>query len=214
MRCLPLILAVLLLTPLAARADIIINMPGTQNTNTTGPTNPTVNPNAPIANQQFPTGIQNKGQQQQLPTFPPQTMPNPSAPGFQRACTQMWCREGVTINLPISNTPGQYRFVVVADGERYTCDGVLPLSRCGTPSARCDKPGISVGESGCALPAQQQHFNGLFLEKVPRQLEIDVSTPGRPAIQVSGPVMPQCFYPNGQQCDPRPCCQAQVNIAP
>lgn len=216
------ILLLLLVLALPARADIVINLPGANTVTATQPS--TVQPsnvlpnNAQLAKpqpysvQKIPTNRAGVPQQQVPQAFPPQTMPNPNAPAFQRPCTKMWCREGVTINLPITNTPGQYRFVVTADGARYTCTGTLPLPRCGQPASSCDKPGILVGESGCALPPPMHSFNSLFLEVVPRTIEIDVTTPGHQPIHMAGAVAPQCFYPNGAQCDARPCCQAQVNV--
>lgn len=143
--------------------------------------------------------------QQQTQQQTPQALP-------QRACTQMWCNEGLVINLPPISTPGQYRMLVVADGVRYLCTGTLPLKPCGKASSVCDKPGIFVGESGCALPPAQHTFANLVLPKVPRRVALEFTAPRRQPLRQAGTVRPQCFYPNGPQCDARPCCSAQFGF--
>lgn len=207
MRCIFLALLFVLLLGWPARAEIVINMPGSTTVKVPTGEQPAVNnPNTPQA----------KPQPYSAQPLPQQALPNATMPVVPptRACTKMWCREGVTITLPVTSTPGQYRFVVTADGVRYTCTGTLPLNRCGQPSSSCDKPGILVGESGCALAPPVHNFNSLFLEKVPRMIEVDISTPGRQPLRMAGQVLPQCFYPNGPQCDARPCCQAEINVGP
>lgn len=219
--CLLVVLAIA--TPAAAK--IIINMPGAQGNGTIATTQPeSVQPIPDAA--MTPAQIQERidqlqklkqqHEQQQVPGAG-QGAGQGAGPGQQapaQVCTQMWCQEGVSIILPPISTPGDYRFSVTADGQMFSCHGRLPLPPCGQQAVTCDRPGLVVQESGCAMPPETHSFYGLFLSVVPKNIEVSIAMPGRSPISFAGPTNAKCFYPNGPQCDPRACCQAQINILP
>lgn len=129
-----------------------------------------------------------------------------------RACTQMWCQEGFTLNLDSGTWPaGAYQFVITADGKRISCEGHLPLSSCDTPSVRCDSDAVLIGESGCALPANAHSFHMLQMPKPPAHITVDITHGSGKHFHYENAVQPQCGYPNGKDCDPHPCCSATIS---
>lgn len=128
-----------------------------------------------------------------------------------RACTQMWCMEGYTLQLNANQWPqGYYNFKIIADENVYSCEGQLPLPTCGVPAITCNDKAVQIGESGCALPADAHSFHALMLSKIPDNIVVSVTGPTGTFTHESK-VEKKCGYPNGEGCDPRACCSAVEN---
>src|SRR5688500_14606835 len=86
-----------------------------------------------------------------------------------QACTEIGCSDGLFVRVtPGAPWPhGAYRFVVEADGVTTTCTGALPLADCSTRAITCDREGVSITESGCALPPSEHAFGDLQLPGTP-----------------------------------------------
>jgi hypothetical protein len=129
-----------------------------------------------------------------------------------RACTQMWCQEGYMLNLEAQSWPqGYYNFKIIADENVYSCEGNLPLRAGGMPSIVCNDKGVQIGESGCALPADAHSFYAVTLSRIPENIVVSVSGPTG-SFTHEGKVAKKCGYPNGEGCDPRPCCSASETV--
>lgn len=129
-----------------------------------------------------------------------------------RACTQMWCMEGYTLNLSASAWPhGYYQFKIIADENVYNCEGQLPLPTCGMPAVTCNDKAVQIGESGCALPPDAQSFHALTLSKIPENLVVSITGPTG-AVTHESKLEKKCGFPNGEGCDPRPCCSAAESL--
>lgn len=129
-----------------------------------------------------------------------------------RACTQMWCQEGYTLQFNAVSWPrGHYSLKIIADENVYLCEGSLPLQPCGTPSITCSDPAVQVGESGCAMPADRHGFYAVMLTEIPDNIVVSLTGPGGSFTHEST-VEKRCGYPNGEACDPRPCCSAMESV--
>ncbi len=129
-------------------------------------------------------------------------------------CTQMWCSEGMTLEFTASQWPqGQYRIDVVADDERANCTAQLPLPPCAQQNAfTCSNNtlGLSVITVGCAMPQAAHALGGLMMTKIPKNIEVSVTMPDSSKREMSSLVESHCGYPNGEQCDKKPCCSAKM----
>jgi hypothetical protein len=131
---------------------------------------------------------------------------------MQRACTQMWCVEGYTLQFNAAQWPqGQYAFKIIADDKVYQCEGALPFNGCDAPAVTCSAAGVQIGESGCAMPAKTHGFSGLYLSDIPDNIAVTVSGPAG-SFMYEGAVQKQCSFPNGEACDPRACCSAMHSV--
>jgi len=140
------------------------------------------------------------------------TLVSTAAFAMQRACTQMWCMEGYTLELNAAQWPqGQYAFKIIADDEVYQCEGSLPFNGCGAPAVTCSADGIMIGESGCALPAETHGFSSLHLSEIPDNIAVTISGPAG-SFMYEDKVQKQCGFPNGEECDPRACCSAMHSV--
>lgn len=129
-----------------------------------------------------------------------------------KACTQMWCVEGYTLQLNAGHwVPGHYAFKIIADDKVYNCEGSLPFNGCGVPAMTCSAEGIMIGESGCAMSPDTHAFDSLRLDEIPDNIVVTVSGPEGSFI-FEDKVQKQCSFPNGEQCDPRACCSAMNSI--
>ena len=129
-----------------------------------------------------------------------------------RACTQMWCQEGYTLSLNAKSWPqGYYNFKIIADENVYSCEGNLPLRDCGMPSIVCNDKAVQIGESGCAMSADTHSFHAVMLSQIPDNIVVSVSGPTG-SFTHEGQVAKRCGYPNGEGCDPRPCCSANESV--
>ncbi len=92
----------------------------------------------------------------------------PSPPGPEPiSCTSIGCQNGLEIEFVRAAWPsGDYRIGVDVDGKTTTCEGSLPLKACdaGASFVCSGTPGVTLGESGCALPAASHSLSGLSLE--------------------------------------------------
>ena len=129
--------------------------------------------------------------------------------GAQQACTQMWCQEGATLNLEgASWPPGVYHFTVRAGGIEAECEGRLPFASCEGPNVICNNALVTIGESGCALPEDAHSFHAVMAQGTPGHLDVAIKHESGRSFYYEAALEPQCFYPNGEGCDPRPCCSA------
>jgi hypothetical protein len=130
-----------------------------------------------------------------------------------KVCTLIACMDGLNIStFPESAWPhGKYKFVVNVDDQPVTCTGSLPLLSCAGRSISCDRTGVSIGESGCALPADNQSFYGINFTGYPRAVHVDVFY--NDVSVASAYYEPSYRYsqPNGPGCDPV-CCFASAKL--
>ena len=140
------------------------------------------------------------------------TVPLPSyAQG--RACTEMGCTNGLILRVDPAKDwkSGNYVFEFVLDGRRVTCRGELPLKPCEEPSIRCDKPGISIMESGCALPKTAHAFGDIQVEGDPRKIMARITHNGKTIVTRTIAPRYTTSQPNGPGCDPV-CRSAQYDL--
>lgn len=131
----------------------------------------------------------------------------------EKACTQMWCQEGLTVNLKADTWPaGSYEFVVRADDRTVTCKSSLPFKGC-EGNTVCDGKGVMIGESGCALPPEAHGFYAIILPSIPDDIKLTVTHESGKTFSYQTPVDKKCFFPNGEGCDPKPCCSAASDFA-
>ncbi len=133
------------------------------------------------------------------------------APFAQVGCTMIGCVSGLTINFDDGKwLPGEYHFDLIADGTAYHCQGSLPFRSCEN-NVICDREGIMIGESGCAMPPETHGFFAVMMEEIPGSISLTVKHESGREYQFSSGVEPQCGYPNGKECDIEPCCSAVLN---
>jgi hypothetical protein len=130
----------------------------------------------------------------------------------EKACTQMWCQEGTTVNLK-SDTwpPGSYEFVITADDRTVTCKSALPFKAC-EGNTTCDGEGVLIGESGCALPPEAHSFQAIMLPAIPENIKIVVTHESGKTFSYQTPLEKNCFFPNGEGCDPKQCCSTMQDL--
>jgi hypothetical protein len=131
----------------------------------------------------------------------------------QKVCTEMWCREGFALELAgASWKPGKYVFTINADDAVVTCTATLPLRADCAASAHCSHADWSIGESGCALPPEAQGFHEISSTVIPKHVRVDITGPDTKTARVELPVIAQCGYPNGKDCDSKQCCGATARM--
>lgn len=133
-----------------------------------------------------------------------------------KACTQMACLEGFNIDFerPLQAS-GNYVFNIEADGKQIICSGHLPFDDCGgeKPNFSCNAEGVFIGESGCALPKEEHALIGLSMQRIPEHITLAVShAESGKRFTHDQYVKKNCFFPNGEGCDPKPCCQANYRL--
>lgn len=138
--------------------------------------------------------------------------PGGAAPGDGRACTEMGCVEGLTIDLqsPSGWAPGAYRFDIELDQDKVSCEVTLPLRACDAgPSARCTlHPGegpserVMISESGCALPPAQHSLPTLSIRGEPARVRVAVSRDGAQLASEELTPAYRTVTPNGPGCEP------------
>lgn len=138
--------------------------------------------------------------------------PNPPMEG--KICTEIGCANGFRLELRKDSwEPGSYSFHIEADGEVSDCTGSLPLKPCdASPSVTCTgAKGFFIGESGCAMAADQQGFSEIQFETSPKQITVTISRDGSElAKQTFEPTYKES-QPNGPGCEPI-CRQASASI--
>lgn len=132
----------------------------------------------------------------------------PAANGTDR-CTQIWCDEGMRLVLVAEAwAPGPYEIVWRTEKNVTTCRGTLPLGSCGASNFTCDRPGIRIEESGCALPPEQHAIAAVRSRSIPRNVELTVRGPRGREAKWRTDIVAQCSHPNGPSCDLNQCCSA------
>lgn len=133
-----------------------------------------------------------------------------------RMCTEMWCDEGFSLNLTASQWPaGAYKIDILADGIAVSCVAQLPLPACGQPAYQCSDNALDVlvMTQGCALPVTAHALGGVKMKAVPKQFSIKATLPDGTVREMSSAVESQCSFPNGEHCDAKACCSAQMTLS-
>ncbi len=136
-----------------------------------------------------------------------------SAHAEPRACTEMGCTSGFTIQVSPDYRwqPGQYHFAFQLDDKTITCDGVLPLPPCEQNGMKCSAEGVIITQSGCALPKEDHGFGDMFLSIFPKQVGVNITRDSKTiAAQQFTPAY-QVLQPNGEGCEPV-CKQATTTL--
>lgn len=135
-----------------------------------------------------------------------------SASHAQMACTMIGCHSGLDISLEGSVWPaGRYDFEIISDGKTTRCSSVLPFRGCDQPGTTCDRDGVLIGESGCAMSQDVHGFSGIQLSEVPSDFSLTITHESGKTFSFRTAVTAQCAYPNGMGCDPEPCCSANIH---
>lgn len=150
---------------------------------------------------------------------PPTAGATPGAPpGADRACTQIGCVEGLTIDVASTSgwAPGTYRFDFELDQEKVSCEGTLPLRACEHgPSVRCTPEGaaerVMISESGCALPAAEHSLPSISIRGEPARVRLTVSRDGTQLAAEEMTPQYRTMRPNGPECEPV-CRQASAKV--
>lgn len=129
------------------------------------------------------------------------------------ACTEIGCVDGLTLRVAPDYRwpPGNYVFGLKIDGRAVTCQGKLPLNPCDMPSLTCDGEGVTITESGCALPPEAQGFGDIQIESGPRQVAISITRDGQTLVEKTVTPAYRTGRPNGPRCAPE-CRQASVPL--
>ena len=115
----------------------------------------------------------------------------------------MGCIDGLTIELKAESWPaGAYGFRVRLDDETITCTGALPLPECGSPALSCDGPGVTITESGCALPPDQHAFGEIVIDAHPDEVEVGLDYAGKTRVGYTSKPIYSTVRPNGPDCEP------------
>lgn len=131
----------------------------------------------------------------------------------QQACTQIGCTDGLVVSMPMDHrwTAGEYIFDFSVDGRQVRCVGALPLKPCGQNSVLCDGEGMTIVESGCALPEESHGFGDIVLDTSPEQVILVISRNGKAIAHGDWKPEYLASRPNGPGCDPI-CRQATVPL--
>lgn len=140
----------------------------------------------------------------------------PGDPGGGQVCTQIGCINGYRLELKKATpwTPGNYTFTAELDGKVVECKGALPLQACDTgPSLSCTPDGsLQIGESGCALPPDQQGFSDIMIPGAPQRVRLTIAQDGKPLHSADLTPNYVTTRPNGEQCEPT-CSSAAGELA-
>lgn len=121
------------------------------------------------------------------------------------ACTEIGCDSGVIFRSDPGKVwePGQYDFFIMSDGMQIICKGQLPLKPCDEgASFKCSNTKVTVGESGCALPAENHAVADVRIEGYPKTVILKLSHDRQPLFHHKlSPVYTES-RPNGPLCEP------------
>lgn len=130
-------------------------------------------------------------------------------------CTAIGCLNGFHLDLDHQGpwAPGAYAFEITADGAQVTCTGALPLQGCDAgPTLRCDvDERVVIGESGCALAADQQGFADIHFNGEPAEVSVTLRRDGEVIGEYAGSPSYTESRPNGPECEPV-CHQANARV--
>lgn len=122
----------------------------------------------------------------------------------QKICTEMGCIDGFHVDVePQAWAKGQYKLVIEADGKKSTCEATLPLPACGKQAVSCKGDvQVMIGESGCALPPDQQGLGPFNFKGAPAKVSITVSRGGKEVGKGTFSPTYKQVQPNGPSCPP------------
>jgi len=125
----------------------------------------------------------------------------------QKACTEMGCTNGLILTAdPSFGWPaGIYKITVQTETSKYECQGKLPLKFCGESSSAtfgCNSPNITIGESGCMLPAPQHAISDISIKGTPGKVSLRITRNGKPFVTRTLAPVYQTLRPNGPGCGP------------
>lgn len=123
----------------------------------------------------------------------------------QKICTDMGCMNGLNVDVEPQAWPkGKYKIAITADGKSSVCEGTLPLPACDKGKALSCKGDVEVmvGESGCALPPEQQGFGAFNFKGNPAKVTIEVSRNGKSVGKADFTPAYKTVQPNGPDCEP------------
>ena len=131
----------------------------------------------------------------------------------EQVCTEMACSDGARLNIPPQLwKPGHYRFVFNADGRTTSCEGNLPLLKSCERALTCTGPlRVMIGESGCALPPENQGFSDIQIIDHPKQLTVTILHNDEKLYSQSMPLIYHTILPNGPHCGGQ-CSQANAPL--
>ena len=132
----------------------------------------------------------------------------------QKICTEKGCLDGLHVEVDPQVWPkGRYQLEIEADGKKSTCEATLPLPACGTRAVTCKGDvEVMVGESGCALPPEQQGLGPFNFKGKPSKVSIRVKRDGKEVGKAGLSPAYKTVQPNGPDCPPK-CEQASDKIA-
>ncbi|HTU63544.1 MAG TPA: hypothetical protein VMF89_34010, partial [Polyangiales bacterium] len=163
-------------------------------------------------------GIHNGGHTEPKPLPPELVAACPESEQFDRssknACTDVGCNSGYHLDLSPSSgwTAGAYTFELDLDGRTVSCQGAIPLKACAERTFRCDAEDVSLGESGCALPATQHGISNIAFEGFPLALTVRIVKDGNELSSTTLTPSYKAGQPNGPGCEPI-CCSAAGTIS-
>ena len=131
------------------------------------------------------------------------------AHAMEKACTMIGCMSGFELRLNGPWAPGKYTFDIVADGKKTNCQASLPFADC-DGTVQCDGDGVSIGESGCALPPDVHGFHNIMMTEIPAHVALTVTGENGQQFHYETDVNKTCGFPNGKDCDLQPCCSASA----
>lgn len=123
----------------------------------------------------------------------------------QLMCTEIGCVNGLTLRVDPNYDwkTGSYDFHFSFDGRTAECHGELPLKKCEDgPSLSCNKKGITIVESGCALPASAHGFGDIHIDGAPKKVMVRIAHNGQTIVTRTLVANYQKIRPNGPQCGP------------
>lgn len=129
----------------------------------------------------------------------------PHAVYAQQACTEIGCLNGLTLTVDPARKweRGQYDLFFMIDGRQITCRGELPLHDCEhSPTFTCNRPGVTITESGCALPQSQQSVGDIHIEGDPRKILVRITRNYKPLLTRTIAAQYNESRPNGPGCGP------------
>jgi len=133
----------------------------------------------------------------------------------QQACTEIGCVDGLTISTEGMDWPaGYYKLKFLLNNKASVeCHGTLPLKPCPEgPSFSCNKQGITIGESGCALPKKAHAISDIRINAFPQKIVATIMRNGSTVhLRTLRPVY-QTTQPNGPNCQPI-CKSATVSLS-
>ncbi len=130
-----------------------------------------------------------------------------SFPAFAqtKACTEMGCQNGLVFHVDPAQEwkHGKYEIILALGFKQVICRGELPLKPCEEgPSFICDDKHVTIGESGCALPSEQQGLSDIRIDQDPHKVMINIKRNYRTILTRTTIPRYEMMMPNGPGCGP------------